>query len=68
VKKPQWISVGVAILAVIIILIFGQSIPLKKPVANEGQTVHEDHEHKAESGPLTIDSILLSARKTLSNE
>ncbi len=67
-KKPQWISIGVAVFLVIIILAFGRTVAEKNPAVTEGQTVHDDHQHEESTRLLTTDSILLAARKQLSNE
>ncbi|MEO7393617.1 MAG: hypothetical protein ABIU11_01665, partial [Chitinophagaceae bacterium] len=69
-KKPQWITIGAAILLTIAIYFAGRTVPIKK---NAGTT--ENIQHNADDGhdhdnlqPISIDSILILAKKQLSTE
>lgn len=66
-KKPQWITIVIAVLATVSLYLFGRTIPPReKPVA----AAHSDddgHDHGT-SGELTIDSILVIAKQQLSSE
>lgn len=64
VKKPQWITIGIAVILVTTIFLFGRTVPKhKESVANVNE--HEGHEHATASEALTIDSILVLAKKEL---
>ena len=63
-KKPQWITVIVAVLLVATLFLFGRTVP-KKEIA----VVHtEDDGHEHASKDISIDSILIEAKKQLSTE
>lgn len=66
-KKPQWITVAVALLAVLAIFFFGRTIPEKKPVVAEVHSEDDGHDHGSTSD-LTIDSILAVAKRQLNSE
>ncbi|RYY61205.1 MAG: hypothetical protein EOO05_07260 [Chitinophagaceae bacterium] len=59
---------GVALLAVIIIFLFGRTVATKKEVVQETHDEHDGHDHGATSGVYTTDSILNIARKQLNTE
>jgi tetratricopeptide (TPR) repeat protein len=68
VKKPQWITVGVGLLLVLSIFFFGRTIPPKKALVDDTEhSEHDGHDHGAPAS-LTIDSILVTAKKQLNNE
>ena len=63
-KKPQWITVIVAILAVGALYVFGRTVPKK-----ENAVVHtQDDGHDHGATDISIDSILVEAKKQLNNE
>lgn len=66
-KKPQWITIAVALVAVIIIFFFGRTVPEKKQQVAETHSEDDGHDHGS-SSDLTIDSILLIAKKQLNSE
>ena len=66
-KKPQWITIGIALILVVAIYFLGRTIPEKKAVATETHSEDDGHDHGT-SNDLTIDSILLIAKKQLNNE
>jgi tetratricopeptide (TPR) repeat protein len=71
VKKPQWITVAVAVVIVAAIYRFGPTIPPKKPVAAIENQVHSEddgHDHGTTPSSITIDTILLMAKKQLNAE
>lgn len=67
-KKPQWIVVAAALVLVAAIYSFGKTVPLKKAIAaSEQHSENDGHDH----GPITtlsIDTILVAAKKQLSTE
>lgn len=67
VKKPQWITIAAALVAVLIIFFFGRTVPEKKQVVAETHSEDDGHDHGS-SDALTIDSILLIAKKQLNSE
>jgi tetratricopeptide (TPR) repeat protein len=67
VKKPQWITVGIAVLLIISIFLFGRTVPNKKNIAIDTHQENDGHDHGTSSG-ISIDSILTIAKKQLSTE
>jgi len=67
VKKPQWITVGIAVIAMISIFLFGRTIPNKKNITVDTHHENDGHEHNTSTG-ISIDSILTIAKKQLSTE
>jgi tetratricopeptide (TPR) repeat protein len=67
VKKPQWITVGIGLLLVLSIFFFGRTVPPKKAIAETEHSENDGHDHGAPAS-LHIDSILVGAKKSLSNE
>jgi len=67
VKKPQWITIAAALVAVLIIFFFGRTVPEKKQVVAETHSEDDGHDHGTPD-ELTIDSILLIAKKQLNSE
>jgi len=59
VKKPQWITAGIAILTVIVLYIFGRTTPNKSEVLSNADTP---------AAAINSDSILNEARQHLSPE
>lgn len=66
-KKPQWITVGIAVIAMISIFLFGRTIPNKKNITVDTHHENDGHEHNTSTG-ISIDSILTIAKKQLSTE
>ena len=70
-KKPQWITIGAAILLTIGIFIFGRTVPKKKASVISENTQHgpnDGHDHGPLQSTITIDTILNLAKKELTNE
>jgi tetratricopeptide (TPR) repeat protein len=70
VKKPQWITIGAAVLLTAGIFLFGKTIPKKKAIVTEN-TEHgpdDGHDHGPVQAAITIDTILNLAKKELTNE
>jgi tetratricopeptide (TPR) repeat protein len=68
VKKPQWIAVGIAVFLTACIFIFGRAVPRKKTITATEHAPADGHNHENEASTVTIDSILLLAKKQLTNE
>lgn len=66
-KKPQWITIGLALILVVAIFFFGRTIPVKKAVVAETHSEDDGHDH-GPSNDITIDSILAIAKKQLNTE
>lgn len=67
-QKPQLITIGIALLLTAGLYFFVRTTPKKQAVVETGQHGPGDgHDHGPEGG-LTIDSILLAAKKQLSPE
>ncbi len=68
-KKPQWITVGVAVLLTTALYVLGRTVPTKKiiPTKNNQHSPDDGHDHGTES-VISIDTILNLAKKKLSNE
>lgn len=67
-KKPQWITIGAAVLLTAVIFIFGKTVPEKKSIAIANNIQHstdDGHTHD-DLQPITIDTILILAKKQLS--
>jgi tetratricopeptide (TPR) repeat protein len=62
-KKAQWITLAVAIVSASLIYLFARTVPLKKNIVVEQHTDDDGHDHGA--GGITIDSILVLAKKQL---
>lgn len=68
VKQPQWITLAVGVLLVGLLYTFGNIIPPKQKIAatdNQQHSADDGHDHGAE---LTIDSILIMAKRQLQPE
>lgn len=67
-KKPQWITIAVAAFLIGAIFIFGRTIPYKQKVAQaEEHSENDGHDH-GPANEITIDSILVMAKKQLNTE
>jgi len=67
VKKPQWITISIAVLLIISIFLFGRTVPHKKNIVVDTHQENDGHDHGVSSG-ISIDSILIIAKKQLSAE
>ncbi len=67
-KKPQWITIGIAVLLTTGIFIFGRTVPKKKTVAVAEHSPDDGHDHRVVESPITIDTILNLAKKQLTIE
>ena len=67
VKQPQWITVSIAVLFIISIFLFGRTVPAKKNITVDAHHENDGHDHGASSG-ISIDSILITAKKQLTAE
>ena len=71
-KKPQWITIGAAVLLTAGIFIFGKTIPKKNNIVvaaeNAQHGPNDGHDHGSTQAAITIDTILNLAKKELINE
>ncbi len=67
-RKAQWITITIAIIAVASIFLFARTVPEKKTIIAEQHSADDGHDHGNEDGSVTIDSILNLARKQLTPE
>lgn len=67
-KKPQWITIGVAVLLLASILLFARTKPLKSDAIETATDDHAGHDHGDEQPAYTIDSILFVAKKELNTD
>lgn len=64
-KKPQWITIGIAVLLTAVIFTFGRTVSKHKPVA-ETHSEDDGHNHGAPgNSSISTDSILILAKKQL---
>jgi tetratricopeptide (TPR) repeat protein len=68
VKKPQLITIGIALLLTAGIFIFGRTVPKKKAIAATEHGPNDGHDHGAVQTAISIDTILNMAKKQLTNE
>jgi tetratricopeptide (TPR) repeat protein len=70
VKKPQWITIAVAVSIVVLLYAFGKTVSQKKPENPSGPDQHlanDGHVHDSASG-VSIDTILALAKKGLTTD
>jgi tetratricopeptide (TPR) repeat protein len=67
VKKQQWITAGIGITLVALVLLFGKTVPAKNQVKLSGSTQNNTTDNTTAS-TVTIDTILVLAKKQLSPE
>ncbi|HMR92185.1 MAG TPA: hypothetical protein PKC69_07715 [Chitinophagaceae bacterium] len=73
-KRPQWITIGVAVIAIAAIFVFVRTVPKEK--ATQAEEVHspdDGHDHgpapaQPEQAVISIDSILTVAKNQLTPE
>jgi len=71
VKKPQWITIGVALVLVAGLFLFGKTVPSKKKLPDTATAQHsadDGHDHGPAPAAVSIDTILIQAKKELTNE
>lgn len=70
-KKPQLIAIIAAFVLVAGIYFFGRTVPAKKTITaseNQQHSANDGHDHGSEQPAISIDSILVIAKKQLSPE
>ena len=67
-KKPQWITIGIAVLLTAGLFVFGRTVPKKKSVASTEHGPDDGHDHDPAKSSVTIDTILQLAKKELTPE
>ncbi len=66
-KKAQWITLGIGCVLIGTIFIFGKTVQKNKPLSVETHSADDGHDHgDATTNTISIDSILLQAKKQLS--
>jgi tetratricopeptide (TPR) repeat protein len=68
VKKPQWITLITGLLLTFGIFWFGRTVPKKTPVAATAHSADDGHNHSSALKPISVDSMLLIAKKALSTQ
>jgi tetratricopeptide (TPR) repeat protein len=63
-KKPQLLTIGIAILLTAVLFLFGRTVPRKKIVVAEQHGPNDGHNHGV-TGTFSIDSVLDAAKKQL---
>ena len=64
-KKPQWITIIVAVLLTAGIYLFGRTVPSSHKINTTTASPEDNHSHDIQAS-ITIDTILLEAKKQLS--
>ncbi len=67
-KKPQWITIGIAALLTAGIFVFGRTVAKKKAVAVTEHGPNDGHNHATSESAINIDTILNLAKKQLTTE
>jgi tetratricopeptide (TPR) repeat protein len=69
VKKPQWITIGIAAILTAALFTFGRTVPSNKPkpVASE-HGPDDGHDHSGATSAISFDTLLNLAKKRLSSE
>ena len=66
-KKPQWITIGLAALLTAAIFVFGRTVPQNKPKpVTEQHGPGDGHNHEETGSTITFDTLLIIAKKRLS--
>jgi len=69
VKKPQWITILIAVVLTAGIFVFGRTVPRKKQiVVTEQHGPNDGHDHSTDIQPISIDTILVLAKKGLNRD
>jgi tetratricopeptide (TPR) repeat protein len=68
VKKPQLITIGIALLLTAGIFIFGRTVPKKKAIVTTEHSPDDGHDHSNVQPAVSIDTILNMAKKQLTAE
>lgn len=64
-KKPQWITAIIGLLLTAGVFIFGRTVPKKKTVTTTEHSAGDGHDHGPAIQSLSVDSMLLIAKKGL---
>lgn len=67
-KRPQLITIALALLLTAGLFFFGRTIPKKKAVAAVEHSPDDGHDHGEAKSTLSIDTLLIMAKKQLSAE
>ena len=67
-KKPQLITIGIALLLTAGIFIFGRTVPKKKVITATEHGPNDGHNHGTVESAISIDTILNMAKKQLTTE
>ena len=67
-KKPQWITIGAALVLTAAIFVFGRTVPNKKTIVAEQHSADDGHDHGPVEAAISIDTILNLAKKQLTTE
>ena len=67
-KKPQWITIGAALLVTAAIFVFGRTVPNKKTIVAQQHSADDGHDHGPTEAAISIDTILNLAKKQLTTE
>lgn len=67
-KKPQWITIGAALVLTAAIFVFGRTVPTKKTIVAEQHSADDGHDHGPVEAAVSIDTILNLAKKQLTTE
>jgi tetratricopeptide (TPR) repeat protein len=63
-KKPQWITIAIAVLLTAGIYFFGRTVPVKKAISTQENAGKDNHSHEVQPA-ITIDTILTFSRQQL---
>ena len=67
-KKPQWITIAIAVALTAGIYLFGRTVPVKKDTLQREASAEDNHSTHEDQPTITIDTILLLAKKQLSSQ
>ena len=67
-KKPQLITIGLAVLLTAGLFLFGRTVPKKKKNVATEHSADDGHNHAANESVISIDTILTLAKKQLTAE
>lgn len=67
-KKPQWITIGAALVLTLALFFFGRTLPRHTEKVAETHSEDDGHDHGPAPAAVTIDSILLVGKKELNTE
>ncbi|MFZ1261882.1 MAG: tetratricopeptide repeat protein [Chitinophagaceae bacterium] len=67
-KKPQWITITIAVALTAGIFVFGRTVPQKKTNPATEHSPDDGHDHGPVPSSFTFDTILILAKKQLTTE